>query len=354
MSPRTYVGPFGRILPLADGYEPEQLPRPPDDVRPELMQLPPPPLNFGSDTTLGVTDPTKYNSTSFDQRAAITPSLHADAEISHGTSLPPVTQLLTPGSQSSVPASPFRLRSPPIAQQSHSRALFRGERSFEDDSRFIMRRPASQTHLRTSGLPFDNGGPLISTYSHDQQGFPRLAPSRSFVASASNEAAQEDDLRRPLPNSRKQPWAQAPAEVFPLEHHLDRRVSGPRDSHVKDENVEFDQLPDSSSAAETLPNAGKEPRLPKSEVKPTPKVIRDEVHPDHGEVWVYEDGSVCPKVVDGEYVNADWGVTKAGKPRKRLAIACLACREKKIRCLAAKPKCAQCEKAGRVCTYATA
>jgi hypothetical protein len=34
--------------------------------------------------------------------------------------------------------------------------------------------------------------------------------------------------------------------------------------------------------------------------------------------------------IDGTPVNANWGVTKAGRPRKRLGLACLTCREKKI------------------------
>ena len=90
-----------------------------------------------------------------------------------------------------------------------------------------------------------------------------------------------------------------------------------------------------------------------SVVHPGPRVVSDGVT-EQGPVWIYEDGSTCPKVIDGETVNAEWGVTKAGKPRKRLAIACLSCREKKIKYDPAEPKCVQCEKNGRVCKFATA
>lgn len=68
-----------------------------------------------------------------------------------------------------------------------------------------------------------------------------------------------------------------------------------------------------------------------------------------GLCFVYDDGSYCRTVIDGEPVNPSWGITKAGKPRKRLAQACLTCREKKIKCEPAIPKCVQCTKSQRVC-----
>ncbi|KAH7135274.1 hypothetical protein B0J11DRAFT_427025 [Dendryphion nanum] len=68
-----------------------------------------------------------------------------------------------------------------------------------------------------------------------------------------------------------------------------------------------------------------------------------------GLCFVYEDGTYCRAVIDGEAVNPSWGITKAGKPRKRLAQACLTCREKKIKCEPGYPRCHQCEKSQRVC-----
>jgi hypothetical protein len=68
-----------------------------------------------------------------------------------------------------------------------------------------------------------------------------------------------------------------------------------------------------------------------------------------GLCYVYEDGSYCRAVIDGEPVNPSWGITKAGKPRKRLAQACLTCREKKIKCEPGYPKCHQCAKSQRAC-----
>ena len=68
-----------------------------------------------------------------------------------------------------------------------------------------------------------------------------------------------------------------------------------------------------------------------------------------GLCYVFDDGSWCRVVIDGEPVNPSWGVTKAGKPRKRLAQACLTCREKKIKCEPGYPKCHQCAKSQRAC-----
>ncbi|KAF2462765.1 uncharacterized protein BDR25DRAFT_247837 [Lindgomyces ingoldianus] len=71
--------------------------------------------------------------------------------------------------------------------------------------------------------------------------------------------------------------------------------------------------------------------------------------PGEGLCYVYEDGTYCRAVIDGEPVNPSWGITKAGKPRKRLAQACLTCREKKIKCEPGYPKCHQCAKSQRAC-----
>ncbi|RDA86593.1 hypothetical protein CP532_5988 [Ophiocordyceps camponoti-leonardi (nom. inval.)] len=85
-----------------------------------------------------------------------------------------------------------------------------------------------------------------------------------------------------------------------------------------------------------------------------PRFVRRAEVPGEGMCYFYDDGSHCKTVIDGETVNAHWGVTKAGKPRKRLAIACVTCREKKIKCDPDYPRCVQCEKFGRVCKFKNA
>jgi hypothetical protein len=85
-----------------------------------------------------------------------------------------------------------------------------------------------------------------------------------------------------------------------------------------------------------------------------PRFVRQAEVPGEGMCYFYDDGTHCKTVIDGEIVNAHWGVTKAGKPRKRLAIACITCREKKIKCDPDYPRCVQCEKFGRVCKFKNA
>ncbi|KAI5364948.1 hypothetical protein Slin15195_G044860 [Septoria linicola] len=76
--------------------------------------------------------------------------------------------------------------------------------------------------------------------------------------------------------------------------------------------------------------------------------------PGEGTFHLYEGGFRIPTHVDGEQVNPAWGLTKANKPRKRLAMACLDCREKKIKCEPGASSCLQCEKAKRPCRKAPA
>jgi Fungal Zn(2)-Cys(6) binuclear cluster domain len=85
-----------------------------------------------------------------------------------------------------------------------------------------------------------------------------------------------------------------------------------------------------------------------------PQVVDERYIQGEGLCYIYADGSHCPKSIDGEPVNANWGITKAGKPRKRLAQACITCREKKIKCQPNIPKCDQCQKSGRECRFESA
>lgn len=71
--------------------------------------------------------------------------------------------------------------------------------------------------------------------------------------------------------------------------------------------------------------------------------------PGEGNFHLYDGGYRIPTQIDGEQVNPAWGLTKANKPRKRLALACLDCREKKIKCEPGAISCVQCEKAKRPC-----
>lgn len=85
-----------------------------------------------------------------------------------------------------------------------------------------------------------------------------------------------------------------------------------------------------------------------------PHVVDEKYIEGEGLCYIYADGSHCPKAVEGVPVNANWGITKAGRPRKRLAQACLTCREKKIKCQPNLPKCDQCQRSGRKCRFESA
>lgn len=103
----------------------------------------------------------------------------------------------------------------------------------------------------------------------------------------------------------------------------------------------------------TIPKEGMGPKI-WTGVDFLPQFIRAADVPGEGLCFFYDDGSHCKATIDGENVNPYWGVTKAGKPRKRLAIACMTCREKKIKCDPEFPRCVQCEKFGRVCRFKNA
>ncbi|POS85467.1 hypothetical protein EPUL_005534 [Erysiphe pulchra] len=85
-----------------------------------------------------------------------------------------------------------------------------------------------------------------------------------------------------------------------------------------------------------------------------PQFTHEAYVPGEGTCYFYDDGTRCKSIIDGEVVNKYWGVTKTGKPRKRLAIACMTCREKKIKCDPDYPQCDQCKKFGRTCRFKNA
>lgn len=94
---------------------------------------------------------------------------------------------------------------------------------------------------------------------------------------------------------------------------------------------------------------GVPPPFPTNGTETTKRYLGVQDFPGEGAFHVYEGGHRLPIEVDGEVVNPQWGLTKANKPRKRLAIACLDCREKKIKCEPGASSCLQCEKAKRPC-----
>ena len=169
-------------------------------------------------------------------------------------------------------------------------------------------------------------------------------------------------------------WAQQPsrADYFPRDTsssfraHADHRQQPP--THRIETNQQQYREPNQSvPVTPTYPptpasTVSGDPTLSKDGLGPKiwtgtqflPRFVRQAEVPGEGMCYFYDDGTHCKTVIDGEIVNAHWGVTKAGKPRKRLAIACITCREKKIKCDPDYPRCVQCEKFGRICKFKNA
>ena len=99
----------------------------------------------------------------------------------------------------------------------------------------------------------------------------------------------------------------------------------------------------------TSPDGSQSMPLPPGGAETQKKYLGIREIPGEGSFHMYEGGYRIPTHVDGEQVNPAWGLTKANKPRKRLALACLDCREKKIKCEPGANSCLQCEKAKRPC-----
>ena len=132
---------------------------------------------------------------------------------------------------------------------------------------------------------------------------------------------------------------QPPRLADPYREHNDPRTIAPNPSQL--------------SGLETSPNRNQHHQIPSPDDSTSNhKTVISETHIDgKGLCYVYDDGTMCQKVINGDMVNPKWGTTKAGKPRKRLGQACNTCREKKIRCDPLMPKCAQCQKFGRECKF---
>lgn len=356
MSHQTYVGPFGRILPLPDGSKAEQACGLLADEERAGLHLPRPPLNFGSDPSIGFTDPTRYNTSTHSRKTQEQRFLaNDDRRPSLRDTLPPVRQLLTPASHPSAPSSPYSSQHSAVSSQRRSSLTSSRHGSVPEQGSDhlgfpqhppdpeVMPGMQTQTvpsnsriqplpHYQDSFQTYNMSQQARLRYSH-QENIPLTDSGQSLILLAQSPGPPPPPLTRPR---------------YPAYEVLDEK---PISAHAP---VWKDPSGVRTSGQEAVVSPTPSRHAPTTAVKPGPRVVREDVLPNEGPVWVYQDGSVCPKVIDGEQVNAEWGITKAGKPRKRLAIACTSCREKKIKCDPAEPRCVQCEKNNRVCKFATA
>ena len=330
----TYVGPFGRILPLPSLEESGFRSLSPSSSNAKMVShalplLPiPANLNFGSDSKiLGFSDPTRYENGNQPHRS------HHGGRDDVREKLPPVSQLLTPGSLPGV-VSPFNFPqhstsgppadSRPVTSTSQNNVAHGLQYTRQENGYF----PAAYDNSRTVHPQYSFHGrhalhtePSPLQYQHYQQ-------AQSF----SNDTAYRNSPSLHSRNTDLPRGASMASQQWYPQHN----------SHGSST-----ASPHSTSAPSTSDHHA-------GNVKPLPKFIREENIPGEGVCYIYEDGSRVKKVIDGEIVNAHWGITKAGKPRKRLAVACMTCREKKIKCDPNEPKCLQCDKSGRECRFQSA
>lgn len=332
-----YIGPFGRILPVSDRPSSEdesESSDKPSASHSHSYQLPPPhksmpsmPLQLGTDTSLLQAHPSE-------PRPVLNLKNNTDRNQKNKEQLPPVSQLLTPASHSSLPASPY---SPQLHGSTASSATSVSQHPigdlYDNPTESFLRRNSEFASRTVSTSLLDSSSSQLR--QHQQQSSTKLPPiSQVGVDPAHN--------FRPEVQSHAAAGIDPPVAYYPhgqLAHHGSfYNKEGPRTG-----------LPLSQWKG-VAPHA-----LGKSRTPPIlPHVVDERYIEGEGLCYIYADGSHCPKSIDGEPVNANWGITKAGKPRKRLAQACIACREKKIKCQPNLPKCDQCQKSGRECRFGNA
>lgn len=348
---RTYIGPFGRILPVVEnsdedssGTEGREPAAPVSRSNMATYQLPPPQipmrLDFGSDPRPGFSEPKNYDISSQSRRTLKQHRQSFDEPRrphtgQHGQ-LPSVSQLLTPGSQSSSASSPY---------SSHQSPTSSDNRPGESSPRPSSFRSSSP---QVGGYPYQSAytAAPYPTASHDNQALNRPSLAGAPAVSAYSVPVQPSHASNV--NSFPHPGTipQRPYPAYPSQTpHPTPSATAPYGSN---QAGVYDYGPNPHTRADQSSS-----NIAQS-VKPLPRVVGEQDVLGEGPCWVYEDGSICRKTIDGEQVNAQWGVTKAGKPRKRLAIACTTCREKKIKCDPGEGKCQQCEKFGRECRFTTA
>lgn len=280
-------------------------------------------LDFGDDPRPGFTDPRKYGSVGNGRRGQL-----PTRSVSTHEKLPSVNQLLSAGTRSSYSVSSLPSLVRPFS------GGFAAPTSAPEP--YPNREAVTSTYR-----PFQSGSYHSSYQSvpHPQEVPPSTLQPRIEAISYSplyHQSNQRDGHPMAMPplNSPK-PNAAPPAEASSGAWY--------RSQHPPQTPPEVQTPLRRSSTSESRDMS-----------KPVAKLLGEQVFPGEGVCYVYDNGSHVRKVIDGETVNAQWGITKAGKPRKRLAIACITCREKKIKCDPSEPKCVQCEKSGRECRFQTA
>lgn len=328
--PDSYAAPDGHKLPVVADAALSERSGSLQSAGPRTYQLPPPrpsgPLQYGSDPfrpSLNMAD--RYDS------GIVLPSSETVPPPHRAELLPPVSQLLGSAAHSSPPASYFPSvygDSPAVADSRDSPASYRSH---------------------DFNLPHRVQPMLIHDAPTDQvdRPFQQQQQQQQQPAAAAAIISPRSQLSPPRATGDRRSFlaASGDSNVQTLWH---QPLSRPRAALHHDQVTLHNE-----TAASTFPGAGTGSALSKK-LPLRPHVVDEKYIEGEGLCYIYADGSHCPKTIDGLPVNANWGVTKAGKPRKRLAQACLTCREKKIKCHPNLPKCDQCQKSGRECRFESA
>ncbi|KAL4952798.1 hypothetical protein BDW69DRAFT_200541 [Aspergillus filifer] len=323
MSSTYYIGPFGRMLPVTDGPAPQEADRPAANLAVSTShpyQLPPPrtsaPLQFGTDPFLRP----RNRGETIDEREESPGYSRSSGYQQTNEQLPSVSQLLTPSIQSSRSPSPYNPRSFGIYVPSND--------SGDMHERLRYNEPSTHPSDPRPNVYETRRVPLNAMTASQAQNLPpiSLLSSSTLNRGASAYLSHSSNTPHQSYSTASQRYHDEPSEKT--------QISMPFSATGDSEH--FDAI-------------GK---WTKSQVRL--HVVDERYIEGEGLCYIYADGSHCPKAIDGIPVNANWGITKAGKPRKRLAQACLTCREKKIKCHPNMPKCDQCQKSGRECRFESA
>ena len=311
-----YVGPFGRMLPTNEdsSERPPEFPANRSESGDNPYQLPPPRtpgnLQFGTDPFLRQRQPGE-NAEGKEQQPG-TPA--SQPQHQRNEQLPSVRHLLTPvtAGTNSPPTSyhqPYGATAPGLDHREYA---------------YPFRQHDSAQIPQISPIPGQDRASLKGRSESFPQPQTGTLPPLSQVAMHSPRDMKHHTATRSDPSSSTFPHGPLPHGAVYHEHPP---------------SVGDISSPESAS---------------RSKGQSLQHVIDERYIEGEGVCYVYADGTHVPKLIDGIPVNANWGVTKAGKPRKRLAQACLTCREKKIKCQPNLPKCDQCQKSGRECRFESA
>lgn len=301
------------------------------------FQLPPPTigpsmpsrLHFNTELRPSFREPSRYETMSHLQKSS------ESTRSTWREQLPSVSQLLTPASQPSVPHSPF---SPSYSNESSAE-----HRSGHPSPR----RNSTSHHVEHSG-----GYPAHDGYTTTTNMQSRHRETMPDVSRRGSAQVFPTSSQYPFPYSARPDSSGLPYTSY--SEHV-RSATYPQPVPFNSSSRYYQaQINGYGPASSPISVSGQNDRDFSSPIVHLPRVVGEQIIPGEGPCYIYEDGSRCKKIIDGEPVNAQWGVTKAGKPRKRLAIACMTCREKKIKCDPGDPKCIQCDKFGRECRFQTA